>query len=33
MMIPIVIDVLGTVTKGLIKRLEDMEIRARVETS
>ena len=30
--IPIVIDALGTVTKGLIKRLEDLEIRGRGET-
>ena len=30
--IPILIDVLGTVTKGLIKRLEDLEIRGQVET-
>ena len=30
--IPVVIGALGTVTKGLIKGLEDMEIRGRVET-
>ena len=30
--IPIVIGALGTVTKGLVKRLEDLEIRRRVET-
>ena len=30
--IPIVIGALGTVTKGLIKGLEDLEIRGRVET-
>ena len=30
--IPIVIDALGTVTKGLIKKLEDMKIKGRVET-
>ena len=30
--IPIVIDAFGTVTKGLLKRLEDLEIRGRVET-
>ena len=30
--IPIVIGVLGTVTKGLIKGLKDLEIRGRVET-
>ena len=30
--IPILIDALGTVTKGLIKGLEDLEIRERVET-
>ena len=30
--IPIVIDVLGTVTKGFIQELEDLEIRRRVET-
>ena len=29
--IPIVIGALGTVTKGLIKELEDLEIRGRVE--
>ena len=31
-MIPIVIDALGTVTKELVKGLEDLEIRRRVET-
>ena len=31
--IPIVIGALGTVTKGLIKGLEDFEITGRVETS
>ena len=30
--IPIVSGVLGTVTKGLIEGLEDLEIRGRVET-
>ena len=30
--IPIVIGALGSVTKGLIKGLEDLEIRGRVET-
>ena len=30
--IPIVTDAFGTVTKGLLKRLEDLEIRGRVET-
>ena len=30
--IPIVIGVLGTVTKGLVQRLEDLEIRGEVET-
>ena len=30
--IPIVIDVLSTVTKGLIQGLEDLEIRGQVET-
>ena len=30
--IPIVIGTLGTVTKGLIQELEDLEIRAEVET-
>ena len=30
--IPIVIGALGTVTKGLIQRLDDLEIRGRVET-
>ena len=31
-MIPILISALGAVTKGLIQRLEDLEIRGRVET-
>ena len=31
--IPIVIGALGTVTKGLVQGLEDLEIRVRVETS
>ena len=30
--VPIIIDALGTVTKGLIKGLEDLEIKGRVET-
>ena len=30
--IPIVISAFGTVTKGLVKGLEDLEIRGRVET-
>ena len=30
--VPIVIDVLGTVTKGLLKGLEDLEVGGRVET-
>ena len=30
--IPIVIGVFGAVTKGLLKRLEDLEIGGRVET-
>ena len=30
--IPLVIGALGTFNKGLIKRLEDFEIRGRVET-
>ena len=30
--IPIVIGVLGTVTKGLLKRLEDLEVGGRVDT-
>ena len=30
--IPIIIDALGTVNKGLIKGLEDLEITGRVET-
>ena len=29
---PIVIGVIGTVTKGLLKRLEDLEVSGRVET-
>ena len=32
MFIPIVIGALGTVTKGLIKGLKDLEIRGRAET-
>ena len=32
MFAPIVIGALGTVTKGLIKGLDDLEIRGRVET-
>ena len=32
MFIPIIIDALGTVTKGLIKGQEDLEIKGRVET-
>ena len=32
MMIPIVIGVLSTVTKGLVQGLEDLEIRKQVET-
>ena len=31
-MIPIVIGVLGTVTKGSVQELEDLEIRGRIET-
>ena len=31
--IPILIGALGTVTKGLVKELEDLEIRGRVEIS
>ena len=31
--IPIVIDALGTVTKGLLKGLEDLEVGGRVETT
>ena len=31
-MIPIVVGALGTITKGLAKRLEDLEIRGQVET-
>ena len=30
--VPIVIDALGTITKGLLKALEDMEVGGRVET-
>ena len=30
--IPIVIDAFGTVTKGLLKRLENLEVGGRVET-
>ena len=30
--VPIVISALGTITKGLLKRLEDLEIGGRVET-
>ena len=30
--VPIVIGALGTVTKGLLKGLEDMEVSGRVET-
>ena len=30
--IPIVIGAFGTVTKGLLKRLEDLEVEARVDT-
>ena len=30
--IPIVIGALGTVTEGLVQRLEDLEIKGRVET-
>ena len=32
MVIPIVIGALGTVTKRLVKRLEDLEIKGRVDT-
>ena len=32
MIIPIVIGALGTVTKGLVQGMEDLEIRGRVET-
>ena len=32
MVIPLVVRALSTVPKGLIKRLEDLEIRGRVET-
>ena len=31
--VPIVIGAVGTVTKGLLKELEDLEIRGRVETT
>ena len=30
--VPIVIGVLGTITKGLLKSLEDLEVDGRVET-
>ena len=30
--VPIVIDILGTITKGLLKGLEDLEVGERVET-
>ena len=30
--IPVVIDALGGVTKGLLQQLDDLEIRGRVET-
>ena len=30
--VPIVIDALGTITKGLLKGLEDLEVGGRVET-
>ena len=33
MVLPIVIGVLGTVTKGLVKGQEDLEIKERVETA
>ena len=32
MIVPIVIGTLGTITKGLLKSLEDLEIGGRVET-
>ena len=32
MVIPIIIGAVGTITKGLVERLEDLEIRRRVET-
>ena len=32
MIVPIVIGVLGTITKGLLKGLEDLEVGGRVET-
>ena len=32
MVVPFVIGTLGTVTKGFVKRLDDLEIRGRVET-
>ena len=32
MIVPIVIGALGTVTKGLLKNLEDLEVGGRVET-
>ena len=31
-LIPIVVDTLGTIPKGLVKGLEDLEIRGQVET-
>ena len=30
--VPIVIDALGTITKGLLKGLEDLEVGGRIET-
>ena len=32
MVIPVVIDAIGIILKGLVKRLEDLEIRGQVET-
>ena len=32
MIVPIMIDSLGTITKGLLKGLEDLEVGGRVET-
>ena len=32
MVVPVVVGALGIVTKGLVKGLEDLEIRGRVET-
>ena len=32
MIVPIVIGALGTITKGLLKSLEDLEVGGRVET-